>query len=393
MKFLNFLYTCIVSMVVVCYVLHKSIISYIVQKYHYADNMINMESSFFAFGDSIANNIEQIRVSIFDYNQNEFDAYQYKDSKIFKQDETNNTSQIKESDNIKEKINANTENIESNILREYKQKGVSLHKDRLYVKPNSHFILIGDSLMQGIGMTLVKKLKQEGLMVKNIAKQSTGLTYPSFFNWSNALKQAFTQNPDISVVVVCLGANDPWNMPKITFGSETWKQTYKERIQDIIDIAHNNNAIVVWYQIPAVKNTELNKKILYLNEIYKEVIKENDDLFLSSQAIMPNGNFTAYINDLDGKSRLVRAQDGIHFARYGSELLSQVLLEYITIKEDIYNEKNDMKIHINIESRKNDNKTINSIKENNAKDITSISNISIKVFNFDKIKLQNILFT
>lgn len=53
-------------MLCVCYVYHRSIISYIVQQYHYASDMITTESSFFSFGDMIAARLEKMRVAIFE---------------------------------------------------------------------------------------------------------------------------------------------------------------------------------------------------------------------------------------------------------------------------------------------------------------------------------------
>ena len=151
----------------------------------------------------------------------------------------------------------------------------------------------------------------------------------SFFNWEQATREAFNQYSNIGVLVVCLGANDPWNMPKVRFGTDLWEQIYRSRIQAIFDIAKANNAIVVWYAVPAVKNVALNKKLLYLNSLYKDIVYKNGGIFLSSDAILQNGEFSAYLKDSNGKSRLVRTPDGIHFTVYGASLLAQMLIDLI----------------------------------------------------------------
>ncbi len=352
MRFLHFLYISIASIFILCYVFHKSIVSYIVQQYHYGSDMISMESNFFVIGDVIAKNIDEVRIYLFEHKQNDSDYTNIIHNEVVSQQEdTKNTQDILQE--IISQDNIITNDKKNNITKEYLAKGIYIKDEMLHLKPQTHFLLIGDSLMQGIGMTLTRKLRQNNLIVRNIAKQSTGLTYPSFFNWSDVLKQAFLHDPNIAVVVVCLGANDPWNMPKMVFGSDEWRSTYKSRVQNILDIAHNNNAVVIWYEVPSIKDKGLNKKIAYLNEIYGETIEENDGLFLHSNAILMNGKFTSYIKDKNGKSRLVRAQDGIHFARYGSELLSQTLIDKIIV-EDIIENHIDMPLDLDTQNYNNE---------------------------------------
>lgn len=322
MHFVRFVFISLIAMILVCYVYNKSILSYVVQQYHYASDMISVQMPFFEMGDTLANEIESIRLSLFDSIMLEasVDNGDFKEnfSQDFKEDSKGNqtlSANSKPSDNKIE--NAKTDNEMKKIPT---------------LKPQTRFLLIGDSLMQGIGMTLPRMLQQHGFRVKNIAKQSTGLTYPSFFNWEQATKQAFKQYDDIGVIVVCLGANDPWNMPKVRFGTNLWEQTYKDRIQAIFDIAKEHNAIVIWYAVPATKNATLNKKLNYLNNLYKEAAFANNGIFITSEAILQNGEFSPYIKDDMGKSRLVRTSDGIHFTRYGATLLSQMLLDSLNLQ-------------------------------------------------------------
>lgn len=339
-------------MLCVCYVYHKSIIAYIVQQYHRASDMILFEDSLFSIGDSIAQNLENVRVSLFETNAPL--SFESLESETFAKEKEHIAIHLSTQENTQQNApnNQNTERENENearheILQESKENNdaqnapiieleTSTQKNDgfLYVEKGTRFLLIGDSLMQGIAMALPRMLQERGFLAKSIAKQSTGLTYPSFFNWERALKQAFLQYSDIGVVVVCLGANDPWNMPKMRFQSSEWEDTYKARIQAIIDTAKAHNAMIIWYALPKTKNADFTKKLLYLNGLYEEIVSANNGIFLEASAILDNGEYSTYLKDSEGKSHLVRAQDGIHFSRYGAKLLAQTLLDRIKLQDE-----------------------------------------------------------
>lgn len=68
--------------------------------------------------------------------------------------------------------------------------------------------------MQGVAPFVQKHLKQEyGVQSVNLSKQSTGLSYPNFFDWPKTIEQTLQKEPDIHVLVVFLGPNDPWDFP------------------------------------------------------------------------------------------------------------------------------------------------------------------------------------
>ncbi|WP_407379633.1 DUF459 domain-containing protein [Helicobacter sp.] len=207
----------------------------------------------------------------------------------------------------------------------------------IVLEADSTFLFIGDSMMQGVGMTLGRELKKLGFSVIDIAKQSTGLTYTDFFDWGKMLKDTLDKHPRIDVVVIMVGANDPYNMPKIKYASPEWVEIYESRIEEILESANAHGALVVWYEAPIVKKEPLNTKLAFLNTLYaakvaQAVEKENKALLLhSNNALAPNGSYTAYGKNADGKSIKLRANDGIHFSGEGSRVLGALLLERLEI--------------------------------------------------------------
>ncbi|MDE7255340.1 MAG: DUF459 domain-containing protein, partial [Helicobacter sp.] len=152
-------------------------------------------------------------------------------------------------------------------------------------------VLICDSLMQGVGMTLVSMLKKHGAIPINLSKQSTGLTYNHYFNWEKALSDALLEQP-ARYVIIMLGANDPWDMidPEnkaryIKFKTERWEEIYRARIQSLLTLAHEHGAQVFWYEAPYMKKEKLNEGILYLNTLYEDEAQKNDAVFLHSNDV------------------------------------------------------------------------------------------------------------
>lgn len=236
-----------------------------------------------------------------------------------------------------------TESLDSFFTPKEETRYPFIDKDgKLVLKQDSTFIFIGDSMMQGVGLTLASELKKRGFSVINIAKQSTGLTYTHFFDWGKALREAFAKNPHINIVVMMVGANDPYAMPKMKYGSDEWVETYSSRIKEIIDISLENDAVVVWYDAPYVRKEPLNTRLIFLNTLYKSQVDSAKQLLLhANSALAPDGVYTSYVKNEQGRSIRVRGEDGIHFSGEGSRALSRLLLERLeVVQEQISQDEN-----------------------------------------------------
>ncbi len=214
-----------------------------------------------------------------------------------------------------------------------------MQHDKIYIDNGDKVLLIGDSLMQGVGMTLVSQLKKLGAYAINLGKQNTGLTYKSYFDWEKTLEEALNEYQNVKYIVVFLGANDPWDMsdPNSSYGSlkfktQEWEKKYRQRITQILSLAQEHHAIVFWYEVPYMKNVSLNNKIIYLNQLYKEEVEKRGGVFLKSNSVLSEEDkFTAYITKQDKKIK-VRANDGVHFTGSGSRLLTDLFIKQFTFK-------------------------------------------------------------
>ncbi|EAH6693955.1 TPA: DUF459 domain-containing protein [Campylobacter coli] len=323
MKMIKFFFVLIIVFVLVCLVMNQSIFSYIEQKYHftfYPKNDILQEANGFK------NKLEQIRAIL----SNEPLPQNIEENIMVQED--------------MDELNASNDFIDKNTtiedIQQTEDENVSfIDNTKLEVHKGDEFLFIGDSLMQGVAIALNRDLIDLGLKANDLSKQNTGLSYKSYFDWAKATKEAFAKNPNIKYLVVLLGANDPWDIKKggvyHRFGSDSWIDIYTYRVNEIINIAKQHHAKILWFEIPPVKKNELNEKIQILNKIYSEEILKNKQIFINTKLFFSvNDEFSTYIKNENNKSIKMRTDDGIHFTSNGAKEMSKLLLQHITIKEE-----------------------------------------------------------
>ncbi|EAL0083305.1 DUF459 domain-containing protein [Campylobacter coli] len=323
MKIIRFFFILIIVFILVCLVMNQSIFSYIEQKYHFAfypKNDILQEAN------SFKNKLEQIRAIL----SNEPLPQNIEENIMVQED--------------MDELNASNDFIDKNTtiedIQQTEGENVSfIDNTKLEVHKGDEFLFIGDSLMQGVAIALNRDLIDLGLKANDLSKQNTGLSYKSYFDWAKATKEAFAKNPNIKYLVVLLGANDPWDIKKggiyHRFGSDSWIDIYTYRVNEIINIAKQHHAKILWFEIPPVKKNELNEKIQILNKIYSEEILKNKQIFINTKLFFSvNDEFSTYIKNENNKSIKMRTDDGIHFTSNGAKEMSKLLLQHITIKEE-----------------------------------------------------------
>ncbi|HEB7543401.1 TPA: DUF459 domain-containing protein [Campylobacter coli] len=323
MKIIRFFFILIIVFVLVCLVMNQSIFSYIEQKYHFAfypKNDILQEANGFK------NKLEQIRAIL----SNEPLPQNIEENIMVQED--------------MDELNASNDFIDENTtiedIQQTEDENVSfIDNTKLEVHKGDEFLFIGDSLMQGVAIALNRDLIDLGLKANDLSKQNTGLSYKSYFDWAKATKEAFAKNPNIKYLVVLVGANDPWDIKKggvyHRFGSDSWIDIYTYRVNEIINIAKQHQAKILWFEVPPVKKDELNEKIQILNKIYSEEILKNKQIFINTKLFFSvNDEFSTYIKNENNKSVKMRTDDGIHFTPNGAKEMSKLLLEHITIKEE-----------------------------------------------------------
>ena len=330
----KFILVNILMLVVLVFFTQNSLIFYIEQRFHSSfglDELLKGSAfskgaeifrAFGVFVDTSANvilenNSQSADGAVFEINkQNDSDIMPFDD---------NITINIRASAQISdENASADTATIEQSS------------DDKIVLKQGDSVLITGDSMMQYIGMIASQNYPKLGLKVLDLSKQSTGLLYKKSHNWAQVIKDTLAQNKDIKLLVMLIGANDPWgrsiNGKFYELNSSEWREFYARRVDEIYKIAKASDAKVLWLSLPCMQKTDYAKKIELLNEIYKSVSEQNGQIFINtSEYLCQNDNFLTHLN-INGKRSKIRQDDGIHISKIGSQILADEILKRIEIE-------------------------------------------------------------
>ncbi|WLF84742.1 DUF459 domain-containing protein [Moraxella sp. ZY210820] len=210
---------------------------------------------------------------------------------------------------------------------------------RYMLTPNDKIFFAGDSMMQGVAPHVQQYLQKHNIQSINLSKQSTGLSYPSFFDWPKTIEQTLQQNSDIKILAIFLGPNDPWNIvhPQtkqlLKFASSEWQAEYQSRMLSILNVAKQHQVSVIWLTSPNMKDDKLNRQMIDLNKIMNDELRKHDDvLAIDTRALLGSQNdvYNDYLVK-DGQSIKMRTGDGVHFTPQGQKNVAQALQKHLTI--------------------------------------------------------------
>lgn len=363
----RFFFVIFSAFLLVCFVMNKSISRYLEQRYHIyffpQSEILDEANAFFVKLEKIKNVLFEEDLPNLDGNfslnlstqssnpQNLTPNLNPKNASLgeISRDEISwqdlNANLKPQSQNLALNLNSQSPNPSLNLnanSSENPQNFQSLNAQeiikKLDIKEGEEFLLMGDSMMQGVATALVKDLKNLGIKSTNLSKQNTGLSYKNYFNWAEAIQFSLENNANIKYLAVLLGANDPWDLKEkgkfYSFKSEEWREIYAKRVDEIMQIAKNFGVRVLWYEIPPVRREILNEKIQILNEIYKNEIAANGEIFIFTSGAMGGVAYSSYIKDENNRSLKVRADDGVHFNPRGAKIMSNLLLKHIEKKAE-----------------------------------------------------------
>ena len=203
------------------------------------------------------------------------------------------------------------------------------------LQAGSKVLFCGDSLMQGLAIHLNQALKKRKIAYKDLSRQSTGLAYPSFFDWPKTIREEIAAG-NATLVVIFLGANDAWDMVQrgrfVRFNSEEWRTIYRERVASIARMSQEAGIRLIWIGLPPMEDKRLSNKAPILNALYEEVTRDySNTLFLPASATLTEDgvSYTLYKRSPKGVNQRLRADDGIHLAPTGSRLLAEDIWRHV----------------------------------------------------------------
>ena len=324
----------ILMLVVLVFFTQNSLIFYIEQRFHSSFGLDELlKGSAFSKGAEIFRAfgvfVDTSANVIFENNS------QGADAAVFEINKQNDSDIMPFDDNITINIRASAQISDENASADTAIIEQS-SDDKIVLKQGDSVLITGDSMMQYIGMIASQNYPKLGLKVLDLSKQSTGLLYKKSHNWAQVIKDTLAQNQDIKLLVMLIGANDPWgrsiNGKFYELNSSEWREFYARRVDEIYKIAKASNVKVLWLSLPCMQKTDYAKKIELLNEIYKSASEQNGQIFINtSEYLCQNDNFLTHLN-INGKRSKIRQDDGIHISKAGSQILADEILKRIEIE-------------------------------------------------------------
>jgi hypothetical protein len=191
-------------------------------------------------------------------------------------------------------------------------------------------VVFGDSLADGIWAGVYRTLRRDDRFeVERVTRVSSGLSRPDFFDWQAALDEYLLEE-EADAVIISLGLNDAqpifhegrWDH---AFGTEPWTEIYRSRVDAFMARLAEAGVPAFWVGLPTVRSDSFAERVAHLNEIYASLAPEHDVVFVPTREITADedGRYSAYLADAEGRSRLMRDNDGIHFTSRGYELLGR----------------------------------------------------------------------
>jgi uncharacterized protein len=190
----------------------------------------------------------------------------------------------------------------------------------------------GDSLAGSLGPALGTLAGNTGVVQPVFdSRVSSGLTTPGFFDWpAHATTEMARLDPE--VVVFIIGTNDSEIVSNAASGTSDWKSRYEQLVTQMLNIlgGPDSHRYVYWVGGPTIRDTTIDSGVRQLDEVARSVVDRRPhasyvdayQLFGDSQ-----GRFSFTLPDANGKSVLVRSDDGIHFTPAGADRLARPIFE------------------------------------------------------------------
>lgn len=209
----------------------------------------------------------------------------------------------------------------------------ALEFSRSYVTPfppgdRYRVLVLGDSLADGIWSGLTRNFQTDsGMEIVKKARGSTGLARPDAFDWGAEL-DTILKSETAQIAVVMIGVNDDQQIRTkagpLKIGSEAWRTTYGQRVEDFTRKLKAKNIAVYWVGLPIMRSPDQNDDMQMLNEVFREKAFINGAKFIDTWNGFADqfGRYSAYGPDMSGQVKRLRADDGIHFTERGYEKLA-----------------------------------------------------------------------
>jgi len=195
-------------------------------------------------------------------------------------------------------------------------------------------VILGDSLGDGLWAGLYRELKGDPRFnITKRSKVSTGFVRRDYFDWNAEVEKVLAEE-QVDIAVIMIGTNDRQVLVddqghRHRLRAPGWEAAYKERVDQFTRSLKDRGVLVYWVGLPVMRSPRFGGDMRYFNKIYAERAQANGVPFIPTWNDLANasGAYQAYGPDTNGRRRLLRADDGIHFTLAGYRVLASVVAD------------------------------------------------------------------
>ena len=197
-------------------------------------------------------------------------------------------------------------------------------------------LLVGASSIQtDLGRALERRIEDElGVEVLRHGRHSTGMARPDYFDWNaRALELSADFRPDL--VIAQFGGNDGQGLTDrdtgravAPFFTDAWDAEYGARLEAFVDLFADEGVPVVILGMPAMRNAYHQSKMARINAVTRAACERAGAYFVDTFAMTADaaGNPVTRA-EIDGRTRIVHAGDGMHLSVYGSDMVAAGIVD------------------------------------------------------------------
>jgi uncharacterized protein len=189
-------------------------------------------------------------------------------------------------------------------------------------------LVAGDSLVLQVGHGVARLADRLPLETKVVSKPISGLARPDFYDWPVELAKMVAEfKPDVTVLM--FGNNDAQDVTldglRVQRSTPEWTAMYRARVKAILAIPEAAGSRVIWVGMPIMRSAKFSQTALEFNAIYSEFCAAAGVPLIDCYALFANdkGEYAPYLPDIDGKSALMRASDGVHLSEAAGDLVAR----------------------------------------------------------------------
>lgn len=203
------------------------------------------------------------------------------------------------------------------------------HAPSVQAVPSSGTVLmLGDSLMNGLATGLRGELPPQFKIIDR-GRPSTGLSNREYFDWPLTAGTVVQEtHPDW--VVIHLGGNDGQDILHegrwLRFGSEAWAEQYLARAELMIQQirTHAPQAVIAWVGLPAMRPGKYADKSMKIEQLHRQAAQRQGITYIDGRQAMGQ-EYQKSGPGPDGRTVILRSDDGIHYSRAGGGVLGQAV--------------------------------------------------------------------